>query len=612
MKSYFSLLMFLLFTSVSLGQTLNLEKASPFTAVKWTDEDQPMVKFKDEWFTLVKLDNHTTKELLDFCKKEFDDKWQKRFSEDLIEVLTKMGTPPSQKVALVLEKDSNQIQVTGTYSLENRQKVYLYNQERRKRKALKNMTYSQAVEDIDQFYGILQGKSSYIHLTDYDMKTAIDSLKARIISTSMDSVGINYLTHELAKIMAEIGDRHSSVKNEWFERKNHATHNLQLPFSMAPLNNKTIALRATEVDGNYEYLHGDFPFVRSINGIPMEVFIDSMAFRSRKAPKQAKLSRGLLEVQQLGDLYFKNNLEPPAKIETVFTNGQTDITETINLVNTPLGYESHIERNIHHNGMDIAKGNFQGIFKLLKGDIGYFSIPQMFSFDDVPGLEAHLDSVLGNLPNTKALIVDLRFNPGGTRDLIQKFAGHIIPESHSPWVANVAYLRTNKRETVHSSMSNRLLYTYDSNHFDDLDRKAIDEFSKSFATERGFDSSKFSQPHYMVLKSGAPDYKHPIYILVNEHSFSAASVFASAFKGLPNVNIVGVTTDGSSGNSKRIHLKNSNIRLRVSTMLSFQRNGKTLDGNGTEPDIPLPKKTEQVLKGTDVQLQQLMEAINGM
>ena len=47
-------------------------------------------------------------------------------------------------------------------------------------------------------------------------------------------------------------------------------------------------------------------------------------------------------------------------------------------------------------------------------------------------------------------------------------------------------------------------------------------------------------------------------------------------------------------------------------MLSFQRNGKTLDGNGTEPDIPLPKKTEQVLKGTDVQLQQLMEAINGM
>jgi hypothetical protein len=612
MKSYFSLLMLLLFTSVSIGQTLNLEKASPFTAVKWTDEDQPMVKFKDEWFTLVKLDNHTTKELLDFCKKEFDDKWQKRFSEDLVEVLTKMGTPPSQKVALVLEKDSNQIQVTGTYSAENRQKVYLYNQQRRQKKAVKSITHSQAVEDIDQFYEILQTKSSYIHLTDYDLKTAVDSLKAKMNSTSMDNVNINYLTHELAKIMAEIGDRHSSVKNEWFERMNHATHDLQLPFSMAPLNNKTVALRSTDTDGKYEYLHEDFPFVKSINGIPLEVFIDSMAYRSRKAPKEAKLSWGVMELQELGALYFKNNLEPPTKIEIVFTNGQTDITETINLVNTPLGYESHIERKVLQNRKDISAGNFQGIFKLLKGDIGYFSLPRMFSFDDVPGLEAHIDSVMTNLGNTKALIIDLRFNPGGTRDLIQKFAEHIIPESHSPWVANVAYLRTNKRETVHSSMSNRLLYTFDSNQFDDLDRKAIDKFSKSFATEREFDSSKFSQPHYMVLKSGASHYRHPVHILVNEHSFSAASVFTSAFKGLPNVKIVGMTTDGSSGNSKRIHLKNSNIRLRVSTMLSFQRNGKTLDGNGTEPDIPLPEKAEQVLKGTDVQLQQLMEAINGM
>lgn len=612
MKSYFSLLMLLLFTYVSIGQTLNLEKASPFTAVKWPNEDQPMVKFKDEWFTLVKLDNHITKELLDFCKKEFDDKWQKRFSEDLVEVLTEMGTPPSHNVALVLEKDSNQIQVTGTYSAENRQKVYLYNQQRRQKKALKSITYSQAIEDIDQFYEILQTKSSYIHLMDYDIKTAVDSLKARIISISMDSVDINYLTHELAKMMAKIGDRHSSVRNEWFERKNHPTHDLQLPFSLAPLYNKIVALRSTKVDRDYEYLHEDFPFVKSINGITTEVFIDSMAYRSSMAPKEAKLSRGAMELQQLGALYFKNNLEPPAKIEIVFTNGQTDITETVNLVNKRLSYGSNVAQNVLQNHKDVYEGNFQGIFRLLKGDIGYFSLPRMFSFDDVPGLEAHIDSVMTNLRNTKALIIDLRFNPGGTRDLIQKFAGHIIPESHSPWIANVAYLRTDKRETVHSSMSSRLLYTSDSNHFDDLDRKAIDEFSKSFATERGFDSSKFSQPHYMVLKSGASHYEHSVYILVNEHSFSAASVFTSAFKGLPNVNIVGVTTDGSSGNSKRIHLKNSNIRLRVSTMLSFQRNGKTLDGTGTEPDMPLAEEAEQVLEGTDVQLQKLMKAINSM
>ena len=51
----------------------------------------------------------------------------------------------------------------------------------------------------------------------------------------------------------------------------------------------------------------------------------------------------------------------------------------------------------------------------------------------------------------------------------------------------------------------------------------------------------------------------------------------------------GVTTDGSSDNSIKLYLKNSNIRVRVSSMLSFQRNGKTLDGKGTTLDIFIPE-----------------------
>lgn len=612
MKHYFPLLLLLLFTSILIGQTLNLEKASPFTAVKWTNGDQPMVKFKDEWFILVKLDNHTTKEILSFCKKEYGDKWQKRFSEDLVEVLTKMDTPPNQKVELVLEKDSNQIKVTGTYSLANRQKVYLYNQRRSKTKILKSIAPYQAIEDIDQFYEILRTKSSYIHLTEYDLKSAIDSLKANITSKRMDGVDINYLTHELAKIMAEIGDRHSSVRNEWLEKKKHAAHSLNLPFSLASLNGKTVALQATGIDGTYEYLHKDFPFVKSIDGIPTQVFIDSMAYRSKKAPEQPKLSKGLLEVQQLGGLYFKNNLEPPTKIEVVFTDNQTEISETIHLINKKLVYESRIERNILRLHSEISKGNFKSISKIYQKNIGYISLPKMYSFDDVPGLEYHMDSILNNLQSTKALIIDLRYNPGGTRDLIQKFAGFIIPESHSPWVGNVAYLRTEDKKITHSSMTNRFLHPQNSTYFDDTDRKAIDAFSNDFKTEQKFDTSKFSQPHYMILKNGTIHYRHPVYILINEHSFSAASVFTSVFKGLPNVTIAGVTTDGSSGNSKRIHLKNSNIRLRISTMLSFQRNGKTLDGNGTTPDLFFPETVEQVMQGADSQLKRLIKKINKM
>lgn len=45
-------------------------------------------------------------------------------------------------------------------------------------------------------------------------------------------------------------------------------------------------------------------------------------------------------------------------------------------------------------------------------------------------------------------------------------------------------------------------------------------------------------------------------------------------------------------------------------MLSFQRNGKTLDGNGTIPDIVIPADEKQVLNGYDSQLNKLIKIIN--
>jgi hypothetical protein len=46
-------------------------------------------------------------------------------------------------------------------------------------------------------------------------------------------------------------------------------------------------------------------------------------------------------------------------------------------------------------------------------------------------------------------------------------------------------------------------------------------------------------------------------------------------------------------------------------MLSFQRNGQTLDGNGTLPDIRIQADNKQVLLGYDSQLSTLINIING-
>jgi len=64
--------------------------------------------------------------------------------------------------------------------------------------------------------------------------------------------------------------------------------------------------------------------------------------------------------------------------------------------------------------------------------------------------------------------------------------------------------------------------------------------------------STVSKTQLTFLKGNKQDTK-PIYILVNEYSFCTATIFTSAFKGLQNVQTVGVTTDASSRNSKKIN-----------------------------------------------------------
>lgn len=609
MRTYFILFTLCFISLTGCGQKLQLEKASPFTAVKWKN-NLPIVQFNTKWYTLEKLDLFTTKELLDFCKQNFGTKWQKRFSEDLVEVLKKMDTPPNEKVNLVLSQGSKQINMIGTYTLENRRKILQYNNaNKKKEERLKKITIPQGIEDIKEFQKILEGRSSYLRLRSFDYESKINSLKTTI-ETSKNDVDINYLTHELAKILAEIGDRHSSVKNESFKKEEHSTYSLQLPFSIAPLNGKALALKHTNEKGVYDYLHTKYPYLKSINGVDINVMIDSLAYKSKKAPKEARFTRGLSEIQQLGKLYFINNLKLPKQIEVIFTNGKTDKKELIQLQNGQFRYYSKLELDSYSTAKNIKKGNFKNVSKLLDKNIGYIKIPRMYGFDEADDLKQFIDSTFTSFFNTKAFIIDLRFNPGGRRDLIKQFASYIIPKSKSPWIANIAYLRTNKKDDIHSSMTSRFLYKNTSNKFNDIDRKSIEVFSNYFTIQGDFDKSKFSNPHYMVLESGNKQYIKPIYILVNEHSFSAATVYVSAFKGLPNVKIVGVTTDGSSGNSKGIQLKHSNIRVKISTMLSFQRNGKTLDGNGTKPDIYIPEDEEQVLKGNDVQLKKIVEIIN--
>lgn len=609
MRTYF-ILTILCFTSlIVFGQKLKLEKASPFTAVKW-EKEQPIVKFKNEWYHFEKLDHFSKKEILDFCKIEYGDKWKKRFSEDLVDVLKGLGYQPNVKVSLQLSKNGVSQTRIGTFTFENRQLSLQYNKAIIASKFPQKLSTAEALEDLSQFKEILKTRSSYAQISTFDYKSAIEELKASIVSKKSD-IDINEFTNDLSKIMSEIGDRHSSVKNEAFNIFTNETYNLKLPFGVTTVNGTIVATKQNGKNENYTYFYDSHPIIKSINGIAIETLLNSYNYGDKKAPIQAKLSRGSSAIQNYGTLLFKNNIKRPDSVKVVFSDGTTKKTETFQLTTEKVGYYSQLLQEHYNLKEKVENGNFGGLTRMLEDNIGYINIPEMYQYDDVEGIENFIENTLTSFSDTKALIIDIRNNSGGTRDLLKTFARYIVQPEQSSWIANIAYLRTDSKIFGdEDSMSGRYLYSYNSEKLTDNDRNAIDQFNTGFELQKTFDKSKFSTPFYMVLHNGKQPYTHPVYVLVNENSFSAATVFTSAFKGLPNVRIVGATTDGSSGNSRKIYLKNSNIRVKVSTMLSFQRNGKTLDGNGTVPDIVISADEKQVLKGVDSQLSKLIGIIN--
>ena len=110
--------------------------------------------------------------------------------------------------------------------------------------------------------------------------------------------------------------------------------------------------------------------------------------------------------------------------------------------------------------------------KWLTDSIAYLAIPAMASYKHNSSIEPYLRATMEKFSNAKALIIDLRSNGGGTRDILNTLSEYLVQPEESPWVANVAYVRSDQRlnEDI-SSMQGRYLYNYNSDTLSDEDRK---------------------------------------------------------------------------------------------------------------------------------------------
>jgi len=161
------------------------QERSPFTAVRVSENRAIVVVQRDE-VELVSIDELAAESILSFCCKTYGDQSEKRFAEDLVEVLTRMGSEPGETVKLV--------------------KQALDALERRRQESL---TAEELLADLDAFDSLLRQHWSYYRAADADFDAAIAELRAEC----KQPMPPHEFARRLMRIVALGIDGHASVSH---------------------------------------------------------------------------------------------------------------------------------------------------------------------------------------------------------------------------------------------------------------------------------------------------------------------------------------------------------------------------------------------------------------
>lgn len=469
-------------------------------------------------------------------------------------------------------------------------------------------------EDLEFLDNLLQQTSSYVKLNDYDYsKDFTDFLKqAESAPISKTDLGL-FLT----KVIGKIGDRHASVS------RYDLLSSKFFPFAFAPYKGKVAVLEFDKALNQYKFFNTAYPFLKSIENNTIAELLPQILPEEIKAPKAAYLTRAVRELRDIERIYQRLGKQIPNALEITLTDEEnnSDTSFQVTLVNKeerPINWDEKFYRKYFNLVSEDTDYNLPEIYSQLftiDENIAYVHLPKMVDKEEAPKMFEELNRFMQNEGRNKsdALIIDVRSNSGGGRELIMELASYII-HPDSIHVVNVAQQRGEipLSDDWRRQLHHRYLFSFE--ELNAKEQKAVRKFEESFEPMYELDTTKYSEYYYCILNGSKITkkeyyYNRPIYVLANERSFSAASVLVGLLKGLPNVKTAGITTDGSSGNSEAVRLPNSRLRVKVSTMVSFQKDGKIFDGYGTEPDIVIERELDQLFWKTDTQLEELKKII---
>ncbi len=589
-------------------------KLSPFEAVRWK-ESRPEVLLRGRWHEPRSIDGVALDDLLAFCRRAYGDRAQKRFEEDLVQALSEMGHAPSDEVDLVLVDVETRAEVkldAVPMTYENRQRVWRAAQERRNRDAevtnvprvvrehaiigrehaaigrehaasgpdaasaspfafLARMlplesglvlSGASARLDLDQLEWLIVERYSYRDLEGVDFEAAFDAVRSGL----GDGVDVAAFAVQLAKLLALFGDGHSGVEGVTsFLPRGYG------PLLVEETGGRLLALRADRSG----FVDGEHPVLLALDGVDVERWIAAAAsIEARGAPSSVR-RRAIRNLRYVAWLRLELGLEPGSEVELELASldGKRRRVAKLELAG---------ERPLY--GQRIS-----GSHRRLGDDVGYLRLERM---DDDREFLDGLVQAMDGFRDTRGIVIDVRGNGGGSRAALLTLLPYFLDAAEEAYVANVAAYRLapgDAADAPEGYLANRFAFPASSTRWSSGERAAIDALARTFTPEWRLPAGCFSAWHYFVLRRAdeprAYAYSQPVAILLDADGFSATDVFLAAFAGRPRVTLIGQQSGGGSGRALRYGLVHSKLSVRLSSMASFRRDGRRIDGRGIEPDL---------------------------
>ena len=613
MKYLFTVLIHsILFLNCLLSQEIK-DKRTPFEAVKYID-NSPYVFTDNEWVKLVSIADIDISEYIKLAVEYSPVNWKKAFHRWLHYMFDDMGIQRDQFIKVKysnaegiqeklfeLKKGNRELATTFHDSISKIRTVtrdinleipeeFNYLTKRIYSDTINNeywISRADAMADLDYLECELVENYSYLKLNNFNYEMALDAIRSDIDK----GIDKRDLALQLKMLLANFGDGHTRVSFKFLGKFK------KLPFRVINHEDKFYAVNAE----SRHFFVDQYPIIQSINDIEIQDLYHTAQRLASKTTEGFIKSTTLSYLNHIELLLrLHDNYSEQDEVKISFYNDQSNRSISKQVLIGDNKLPALIHKHIFHD-------------TIFDRQIGYLAFRyKMFREEDFID---SLHSAMKALDNTKALIIDVRGNSGGSRDALVNLMPYFIS---SPKVLNIARYRIDKNENLvpqNGFLERRFLYplTVDNeilNSNANSFRKCVQEFRSHFKPEIVINDSLFSEYHYMVAfpkQENKIAYDKPVIIMIDEDCFSATDIFAAGIQQAPNVSLIGTTTGGGSGYADSKKLPFSGITLRASRMFSYQPNGKTYDGQGVVPDIKVNKTLSDKMGQTDTQLEYAIE-----